>query len=425
LRGDAARIIDLQLSPDGTLLGSLYLDGELVVWDPTTGRRLHQLDTLHAYGFAFSPNNRLVHSGGPDAMLRTWDLLGMDSYVSYTMKAGRKAYVHADVSPDGRRVAYSWLDRRGTGRVRFVDVVARTVTRATPVPLDRDPRWASGAWHPSGAEYVAYCPVMCAGGGRPVWIDPVTGRARRGPTLRGTRALSLAYVDGGRSLVAGRADFTTTVVDAHSLRRRVARLAVAADCCVAPVGDGRTAVAFEFSRAEPGGTQWRAIDVRSGNVGAQGLVDLLVHTSAVSADGSTVAVAGDTGEIVTIRLATGEERRSAPLSPVYWLSYSDDGELLVSGAANGGVSLWDATTLELLGTVHPPRQGDPVPSGAEFIGDTHDVAIASYDGSVYRWDTDLDHALDFACQMAGRDLTEEEWAQYLPTQPYQSVCPQD
>ncbi len=52
------------------------------------------------------------------------------------------------------------------------------------------------------------------------------------------------------------------------------------------------------------------------------------------------------------------------------------------------------------------------------------MAIASYDGTDYRWDTDLDRSVDFACQMAGRDLTEEEWAQYLPAQPYRSVCPQ-
>ena len=99
-----------------------------------------------------------------------------------------------------------------------------------------------------------------------------------------------------------------------------------------------------------------------------------------------------------------------------WLNYSDDGELLVSGADDGGVSLWDATTLDLLGTVYPPHQGEPVPAGAQFIGDTHDVAIASYDGQVYRWETDLDRAIDFACQMAGRDLTEEEWAA-VPARP--------
>ena len=81
------------------------------------------------------------------------------------------------------------------------------------------------------------------------------------------------------------------------------------------------------------------------------------------------------------------------------------------------------TTLELLGTVYPPHQGEAVPAGAEFIGDTYDAAIASYDGRIYRWETDPERALDFACQLAGRNLTEDEWAEFLPEQPYREVCP--
>jgi WD40 repeat protein len=138
-------------------------------------------------------------------------------------------------------------------------------------------------------------------------------------------------------------------------------------------------------------------------------------------------VAGFAGEIVTIDVATGDEEwlTTALGAQVLWLNYSDDGELLVSGAADGGVSLWDAATLDLLGTVFPPQEGSPVPAGAQFIGDTHDVAIASYDGAVYRWETDLERALDFACQMAGRDLTEDEWERFLPAQPFRSTCPEE
>ena len=128
--------------------------------------------------------------------------------------------------------------------------------------------------------------------------------------------------------------------------------------------------------------RWRVVDVTTGDVLSEGDVGLSVNASVASPDGSTVAVAGNTGEIVTIDVSTGDEqRRSAGLgAEVLWLDYSEDGELLVSGAADGAVSLWDATTLDLLGTVHPPHQGDPVPAGAQFIGDSHDVAIASYDG---------------------------------------------
>ena len=174
--------------------------------------------------------------------------------------------------------------------------------------------------------------------------------------------------------------------------------------------------------------RWRVIDVctRGGSDGGGGRPGRPTN-SVASPDGSTVAVAGETGEIVTIDVSSGDEqRRSTSLGArVLWLNYSDDGELLVSGADDGQVSLWDAATLDLLGTVHQPDQGDPVPAGAQFIGDSHDVAIASYDGTVYRWETDLDRAIDFACQMAGRDLTEEEWEQFLPSQPYQSVCPDE
>jgi WD40 repeat protein len=168
---------------------------------------------------------------------------------------------------------------------------------------------------------------------------------------------------------------------------------------------------------------WRVIDVSTGEVGSEGDVSLFVNAFAGSPDGSTVAMAGDSGEIVTVDVSTGQERRSTPLAPVYWLNYSDDGELMVSGDEDGGVSLWDATTLDLMGTVYPPHRGNPVPSGAQFIRDTHSVVIASHDGRVYRWETDVDRALDFACRMAGRDLTREEWQQFLPAQPYRSVCP--
>lgn len=156
-------------------------------------------------------------------------------------------------------------------------------------------------------------------------------------------------------------------------------------------------------------------------------MDLGVIASAASPDGSTVAVAGmKTGEIATIDVSTGDRRRSTSLgADARSVTYSDDGELLVSVATDGGVSLWDATTLDLMGTVHPPHLAEPVGASAQFIGDTHDVAIASYDGRVYRWATDLDRAIGFACRMAGRDLTEEEWAKVLPTQPFRSVCPDE
>jgi len=257
-----------------------------------------------------------------------------------------------------------------------------------------------------------------------VVLDPATGKVlgKRKPFDGGVS--SMAYVDGNRSLLVG-AEGRTHLVDAESMLPEDQGFEFPTRVST-PIGDGSTAMVYTLSSDGTSG-HWRVMDVRSGDVLSEGDLDLRANVSVSSPDGSTVAVAGDTDEIVTIDVSTGDEqRRAAGLdAEVLWLNYSDDGELLVSGAKDGGVSLWDATTLDLLGTVHPPHDGGPVPAGAQFIGDTHDLAIASYDGTVSRWETDLDRAIDFACQMAGRSMTHEEWKEFLSAQPYQSVCPEE
>lgn len=93
---------------------------------------------------------------------------------------------------------------------------------------------------------------------------------------------------------------------------------------------------------------------------------------------------------------------------------------------DGEVSLWDATTLELLGTVHPPHLGEPVPSGVQFIGDSHDVAIASHDGRTYRWQTDIGRAIRFACQrLTGTSQTTSGRPSWRPSPSNPSVQPHE
>ena len=128
-----------------------------------------------------------------------------------------------------------------------------------------------------------------------------------------------------------------------------------------PIGDGSTAMLFESSPVVGGGMPWRLVDLDTGDVTAEGHLDTRVYASVASPDGSTVAAAGEIGEIITVDVSTGAQRISTSHAVEVWsLNYSDDGEALVSAAADGAVSLWDASTLDLLGTVHPPRHGKVV-----------------------------------------------------------------
>jgi DNA-binding SARP family transcriptional activator/WD40 repeat protein/energy-coupling factor transporter ATP-binding protein EcfA2 len=434
LRGHRDFINDIRFSPDGSLVGSVSNDGELIVWDTTDGRRLERWDTFDPWGVGFGPGNDLVHGGGGDSMLRTWDRSLEDAYLQQTTHVeDSEEFAQAHISPDGQQVAYRWVDHTGKGWVRFVrtDTGERTQrTRLQAIPAGAE-SWSWGAWHPGGGKFVGYScgGSLCTTPGTVTVLDSTTGEALIGPRdiVDGDAdAVDLTYVDGGRSILVSD-NVRILVFDAETLRPRGDAFDILGEtgsCCATSIGDGTTAVVYEWVDGDS--MTWKIIDVATGAVRPQGAVGMVAYTSTATPDGSTVAVAGSTGQIVTIDVSTGDERRSTSLgAEVWWLNYSDDGELLVSGAQDGGVSLWDAATLELLGTVHPPHKGEPVAAGAQFIGDTHDVAIASYDGTVYRWETDLDRAIDFACQMAGRDLTEDEWAQFLPAQPYRSVCPQD
>jgi hypothetical protein len=45
-------------------------------------------------------------------------------------------------------------------------------------------------------------------------------------------------------------------------------------------------------------------------------------------------------------------------------------------------------------------------------------------GSVVFWDYRIDSWVERACAIAGRNLSEVEWAQYFPGEEYRATCPQ-
>ena len=62
-------------------------------------------------------------------------------------------------------------------------------------------------------------------------------------------------------------------------------------------------------------------------------------------------------------------------------------------------------------------------AAVEFQPDGHTLLVAGRDGAVHTLDTRLESWIDRACAVAGRNLTEDEWAEAIGDRPYHETCP--
>ncbi|WP_372459984.1 nSTAND1 domain-containing NTPase [Agromyces humatus] len=62
----------------------------------------------------------------------------------------------------------------------------------------------------------------------------------------------------------------------------------------------------------------------------------------------------------------------------------------------------------------------PIPDGA-IRPDGREIALSLPEG-VMVWDIDPEHQFQYACRIAGRDFTREEWATFFYTTPFSSTC---
>ena len=98
-------------------------------------------------------------------------------------------------------------------------------------------------------------------------------------------------------------------------------------------------------------------------------------------------------------------------------AYSHDSSLFAS-SHNDQVGLWNARTGTFLGSV--PVSGQ-VALG--FTADDSTLVLAGFDGTIQTWNLRPDAWVRAACDIAGRDLTAQEWSTVLPGRSPEQVCP--
>lgn len=160
-----------------------------------------------------------------------------------------------------------------------------------------------------------------------------------------------------------------------------------------------------------------------------------VTSVAFSKDGTILASSGGSGNVGKITLWDISNPKvpvqiGPPLSAhtvgAHTVAFSPDGRTLVSvGGAEGRgeVILWDVSNPRSpiqLGTMLSGHKETVI--SVAFSRDGKLLASSSADGTIILWDVSVESWIERACRIVRRNLTRDEWAQYLGDEPYHKTC---
>ena len=309
-------------------------------------------------------------------------------------------------SPDGKTLASASTD----GTMLFWDQAAHP---ASGPPLPQADRITALAFSPDGK--------MVASAAGDIYVLPRQVATGEPGTLatHGELVTSLAFSPDGKTLASGMADNTIVLWDVATGRTIGQPLKGHTDWVysVAFSPDGRTLASGSKDNSI---VLWDIATQQPTGKPLNGHTDW-VNSVAFSPDGRRLASGSADNTVIQWDAAThnliGHPLRGHS-GYVFSVAFSPDGKTLASGSDDGTIRLWDSATNQALGQ---PLSGN---TGAvysiAFSSDGKTLASGSQDGTVTFWDADWQ---SHVCEVVGRNLTQIEWKQYLPSnQPYRKTC---
>ncbi|MGY1702962.1 toll/interleukin-1 receptor domain-containing protein [Geodermatophilus sp. SYSU D00697] len=401
----------IAFSPDGTLLASGGIDDSVVFWDVPARELLGAYPTNWqelVYGIAFDPEGDRVATATSRGDVLVWDV-GTERRLSWS-PGSHPAWVNAvAVSRDGQTVVSGDRD----GRITVWDVSGGTAV-GDPLQHPGDVGGVMGlALSPDGR-------TLVSSGGRVVLWD-LDSHERTGDLGHSSGTVGVAFSPDGSTVASANGDTvqvwdvrrgSMTPLAGHQAAVNVVHYSPDGRTLGSAGSDGRILL-WDLERGERMGELVAGEDER-------------IWSLALSPDGRTIASGGGvrSGDITLWDIETGN--RTAVLTGhddlVSGLAFTPDGTMLVSSSHDGSIFLWDVDDRARIGP-SLRGHGSNVVQAVALSRDGTTMASGGTDGRVVLWDLRLDKWIDWACELAARNLSQVEWDRFLPGRSYQRTCP--
>ena len=358
---EGSRSSTLAISPDGRYLATASRKNTARIWETTDWQETQRLrHEGKVRAVAFSPDGQTLATGSEDGTARFWTVAsGKERF----QKENTKVVWDLAFSPDGARLATATAD----GYARIWSVADGRQLQRMKHPVSRVERVV---FSPSGRQLATLDGKDIAR----LWDSE---SAEEFATIDQDKVADIAFSPDGRYLATASDSFgdsSARLWDAATLKM-IARL--------------------EHDRGA-------------------------LESVAFSPDGQYLASTGSDNTARLWTLPGGDEVfRVRHQMRVITADFSADGAYLVTGSQDGTARVWTVPGgEEVVRLINPGNVGAVL-----FSPDGKYVVAASQFGIVRVWLLLIDDPLAEACRRVTRNLSTEEWRQYLGEEPYRKTCP--